>query len=193
MRSLQRLASAGVALSLCACANADAVPTATSADATAPPSTRAREPATLAPSASRTVGDLYVSSSGLWSIVVPPGWKLEAELESAAAFTRGNTIAEVLVSPSSGLTSEELEAEVLDFLSTWPGAADVESDFVRLPAGEALRATMVFGGPPGPRSRFISYTLLEAETRYVVSVRGRDNGNLLTAAEALAESFSVLE
>ena len=94
-----------------------------------------------------------------------------------------------------GLTLEELEAQKVGDLSWWPGAVEIESDFVQLPAGDAVRVTMATTETPtGPRNGFILYVIEEGDTQYVTSVRGpHDTDELLTEAEALAVSFVILD
>lgn len=64
---------------------------------------------------------------------------------------------------------------------------------MRLPAGDAVRATLRTTSPDaGPRV-FVVYVIEERDRRYAISVRGpEDDGELLADAEALTESFAVL-
>jgi hypothetical protein len=184
-----------VALLVSACGTVNELPTQTPVDRTATPSTRESDPASLEPTAAPGIGELHVGPGQLWSIVVPPGWEVVAENAYATALSRGQAIAEILVAPSSGLTAEELEAQRVDELSTWPGVAEVESDFVRVPAGDALRVTMATTElATSPAGAFILYVIEEGDTQYVISVRGpHDKDDLLTEAEAFAESFAILD
>lgn len=183
-----------VALLVSACATVDELPTQTPVDRTATPSTRESDPASLQPTAAPGIGELHVGLGQLWSIVVPPGWDVEMENESGTALIRDQALAEILLFPSSGLTAAELEAQRVDELSTWPGVAEVESDFVRLPAGTALRATIVTEMNPGRPMRFIFYTIEDEDRQYVISVRGwEDDDDLVTDARTLAESFDILD
>ena len=149
----------------------------------------------MAPTATPGAGELHVGSGELWSIVVPTGWEVVAENDSSTALSRGQAIAEILVAPSSGLTLEKLEAQEVSYLSTWPGTGEIESDVVRLPAGDAVRVTMATTETAaGPRNGFILYVIEEGDTRYAISVRGPHNTDeLLTEADALVESFAILD
>lgn len=140
---------------------------------------------------------VYVNETQGWSIVVPPGWEvLVAQDDCCFALHRDGVIAEVLVSPSGGLTLEQLQAEKVAFLGTWPGTDDLRSEIVRLPAGDAVRATLRTTTNPdtGP-GIFVLYAIeAGGDTQYVISVRGpQDDSQLLADAESLAESFAILD
>lgn len=139
---------------------------------------------------------VYVNETQGWSIVVPPGWEVVAQDDCCFALHRDGVIAEVLVSPSGGLTLEQLQAEKVAFLGTWPGTDDLRSEIVRLPAGDAVRATLRTTTNPdtGP-GIFVLYAIeAGGDTQYVISVRGpQDDSQLLADAESLAESFAILD
>lgn len=130
-----------------------------------------------------------------WSIVVPTGWEVVADSAHGTALHREQVIAEILLAPSSGLSFEELEAQKVRDLRTWPEGEAIESESVDLPAGDALRVTLgttELGSSPA--SAFILYVIEKGDTQYVISVRGpHTKDDLLTEAEALAESFAILD
>lgn len=186
-----------VALLVSACATVDELPTQIPADETATPTSRESNPASLEPTASAGTGDVHVGPGQRWSIVVPHGWELAWEDESSTTLIRGDQAsAEILNAPASGLSPDELEAQSVESFSTWPGVTEVELEWVRLPAGSALRATFfvtepVHGGP----MRWIFYTIEDEDTQYHFMVwgRGLDDDDLVTDARALAESFVILD
>lgn len=185
-------------LSLSACVAVDDS-SATATSASFEPSSAARTHASglpsLVPSAEATGHNAFVNAAGGWSIVVPRGWKVAGNINGDAALTRGDGgIAEILVSPASNLTLEQLEAQKVDDLSAWPGAEAVEAQIVRLPAGEAVRVSVTVEsiGPNAEPLIFILYVIEEGEKQYAISVRGPpDDPDLLDDAEALAESFTT--
>lgn len=196
-RSARPLAFACVPLLLSACgAVDDSSPTAraTSIDPSLAASTHASASPSLVPTADASPQRVHVSEAQGWSIVVPPGWEVAVETDSGTALIRDDAIAEILVSPSSGLTLEQLEAQKVVELSAWPGADEVEAQFVRLPAGEALSVTLETIGPNTEPGIFVLYVIEEGERQYAISVRGpQDDGDLLADAEALAESFAIID
>lgn len=193
LRSLMPLAFACVPLVLSACGTVDdASPTAsgTSADPTSAASTLP----SLVPTAEASAQAVYLNEAQGWSIVVPPGWEVAVNRDTGTALTRDEAIAEILVSPASGLTLEQLEAQKVDELGAWPGADAVEAQIVRLPAGEALRVTLETISPNTKPGIFVLYVIEEHERQYVISVRGfQDDGDLLADAEAFAESFAITD
>lgn len=202
LRASTPLAFACVPLLLGACgAVDDASPTAsgTSADPSSAASTHASASQSLPPTTGASPRDVYVNEAGGWSIVVPPGWDVAANREGDTALTRDQVIAEILVFPASGLTLEQLEAQKVDDLSAWPGAEVVQAQIVRVPAGEAVSVTLEIIHPnsePGifEPGIFVLYVIEEGERQYVISVRGpQDDGDLLQDAEALAESFAIID
>ena len=150
----------------------------------------------LTPTADSGSAGLLVNDAQGWSIVVPTGWKVVANGPSGTALTRNEAIGEIFVGPSSGLSLDELQARNVDEVTrSWQGViGDIESDFVSLPAGDALRLTFETGLETDSPGIFTSYVIEEGDTQYVISVRGsQDDDDLLAAAEALAESFAILE
>lgn len=135
----------------------------------------------------------YVSDSAGWSVAVPDGWELVARDDQAAiTLTRDGAIGEVYSSPSRGLGLEELLARTRQDLSTWEGAGAVEAEVVRLPAGEAVRATMETTSTEIGPGTFTAYVIDDGDRSYVVSVRGPGSGaDLLAVAEELAESLAI--
>jgi hypothetical protein len=139
-------------------------------------------------------GAAYVNERHGWSIVVPPGWDVrEAPDGCCVALEREGAIAEVLVSPSGGLTLEELQAEKMAFFRTWSGTDDHRSEIVPLPAGDAVMVTFRTSTNPdvGP-GIFVHYAIPRGDTQFVISVRGREDDRALVAeAEQLAESLAI--
>ena len=137
-----------------------------------------------APTASAGTWDVHVGPGQRWSIVVPRGWELAGEDESSTSLIRGDEAsAQILTAPATGLPPEELEAREVASFSTWPGVTEVESEWVRLRARNALRATFfvtepVNGGP----IRWIFYTIEDEHTKYVFMVIGRgfDDDSVVT-------------
>ena len=196
LRSVMPLAFAWIPLVLSACGSVDdASPIATgpSADPSSAASTDASSLASLVPTAEASAQAVYVNEAQGWSIVVPPGWEVAANSEGDTALTRDQVTAEILVSPASGLTIEQLEAQKVEELSAWPGVDGVEAQIVRLPAGEAVRASLETTTNAGP-GVLVFYWVEEGERQYVISIRGlQDDGDLLADAEALAESFALID
>ena len=196
LRSVMPLAFAWIPLVLSACGSVDdASPIATgpSADPSSAASTDASSLASLVPTAEASAQAVYVNEAQGWSIVVPPGWEVAANSEGDTALTRDQVTAEILVSPASGLTIEQLEAQKVEELSAWPGVDGVEAQIVRLPAGEAVRASLETTTNAGP-GILVFYWIEEGERQYVISIRGlQDDGDLLADAEALAESFALID
>ena len=171
------------------------VPTAT-ADSSEDPaptaSTRASGALAPTPTPDATTQALYVSESGGWSIAVPPGWELISSYGENISLSRAGAIAEVMVSPSWGLGLEQLEARTVQDLSAWPEAIDVETEVVRLPAGEAVWATLRMSGPEHGPLVLILYAMDDVDHHYAISVRGPGDGaDLQPVAKALAESFTI--
>lgn len=74
----------------------------------------------------------------------------------------------------------------------WPGAIDVQAEVVRLPAGEAIWATLKMDSPEHGPFVFVLYVMDDADRHYAISVRGPGDGaDLLPVANALAESFAI--
>ena len=196
LRSVMPLAFAWIPLVLSACGSVDdASPIATgpSADPPSAASTDASSLASLVPTAEASAQAVYVNEAQGWSIVVPPGWEVAANSEGDTALTRDQVTAEILASPASGLTIEQLEAQKVEELSAWPGVDGVEAQIVRLPAGEAVRASLETTTNAGP-GILVFYWIEEGERQYVISIRGlQDDGDLLADAEALAESFALID
>jgi len=204
LRSAWRLAFACAPLLLSACgAVVDSSPTAsgqvqvtaTARAAVFSPSTSQATTASPAQTAAPSAPTVYVNETQGWSIVIPPGWDVAAQDACCFALHRDGVIAEVLVSPSGGLTLEQLRAEKVAFLGTWAGTDDLRSEIVRLPAGDAIRATLQTTTNPdtGP-GIFVHYAIAEGDTQYVISARGpQDDSQLLADAEALAESIAILD
>ena len=196
LRSVMPLAFAWIPLVLSACGSVDdASPIATgpSADPSSAASTDASSLASLVPTAEASAQAVYVNEAQGWSIVVPPGWEVAANSEGDTALTRDQVTAEILASPASGLTIEQLEAQKVEELSAWPGVDGVEAQIVRLPAGEAVRASLETTTNAGP-GILVFYWIEEGERQYVISIRGlQDDGDLLADAEALAESFALID
>ena len=204
----RRLAIAIVPLVLAACGSLErslparsaddlASPSAAAEQSAVPPTTGATEApsltATAAPSAG---GQLYVNEAQGWSVVVPAGWELVAENEPWMALSGDDAIAEIGVLPSSGLTLRELEAQKVDeLLSSWSGVDAIESDLVRLPAGQAVRVTLESTSPDiNSPVTFTLYLIEEGGSQYAISVRGpQDRAKVIAAGEALAESFAILD
>lgn len=188
-----------VALLVSACAAVEELPTQIPVNETATPTSRESDQASLEPTSSAGPGDVHVGPGELWSIVVPPGWELAWADESVTTLIRDHTddvVAHIYNSPASGLAPEELEAREVASFSTWPGVTEVESEFARLPAGSALRATFfvtepVNGGP----MRWIIYIVEDEDTQYMIMIRGRglDDHDVVTDSRTLAESFVILE
>ena len=149
--------------------------------------------ASLVPSPEASPRDVYVSERGGWSIVVPDGWELlPGPDQVGASLSRDQAIAEILVSPGRGLTIEDLQEDQVQFLSSWPGAHDVESQIVSLPVGAAVRGSLETTDPSAGPYVFISHLIERGEWLYGISVRGpKDAGDLHAAANALAESFAI--
>jgi hypothetical protein len=149
----------------------------------------------MAPSADATMTTVYVNEAQGWSIEMPTGWNVLVENATGAALGGDDGFVEILLAPASGLTLEQREAQRVAEVNTWPGAAEIESDVVSLPAGEAVRLIFETELPPNaPPAWFIFYVFEEGETQYVMSVRGpKDNDELPAVAEALAESFAILD
>jgi len=208
LRPARRLAFACLPLLLSACGSMDvSLPTASGQVQESATASAASAPASSAPTAEATTASpaqttapsaptVYVNETQGWSIVVPPGWEVEAQDDCCVALHRDGVIAEVLVSPSGGLTLKELQAQKVAFLGTWPGTDDLRSEIVRLPAGDAVRATLRTTTNPdtGP-GIFVLYAIeAGGDTQYVISVRGpQDDSQLLADAESLAESFAILD
>ena len=196
LRSVMPLAFAWIPLVLSACGSVDdASPIANgpSADPSSAASTDASSLASLVPTAEASAQAVYVNEAQGWSIVVPPGWEVAANSEGDTALTRDQVTAEILASPASGLTIEQLEAQKVEELSAWPGVDGVEAQIVRLPAGEAVRASLETTTNAGP-GVLVFYWVEEGERQYVISIRGlQDDGDLLADAEALAESFALID
>ena len=143
------------------------------------------------PTAEATAQPRFVSESEGWSITVPPGWEVVSPNGMFAAIA-GGAIAEVLVSPSWGVTLEQLETRTLEDLSAWPEAVEVEAELVRLPAGDAVWAALEMNGPEHGPAVFILYRMDDGDRLYAISVRGPGDGaDLLPIAKALAESFAI--
>lgn len=197
LRALTPLAFACVPLLLGACGavdDASPIASGTSADPSSAASTHASASQSLLPTTGASPRDVYVNEARGWSIVVPPGWEVVANREEGMALTRDQVIAEILVFPASGLTLEQLEAQKVDDLSAWPGAEVVQAQIVRVPAGEAVSVTMEIIHPNSEPGIFVLYVIEEGERQYVISVRGpQDDGGLLQDAEALAESFAIID
>ena len=146
----------------------------------------------LAPSAEASPQAIHVNEANGWSIVVPPGWEVAANSVGDTALSREGAIAEILVFPASGLKLQQLQAQRVGELSAWPGVEAVEGQIVRLPAGEAVRTSLVTTSPNVEPIVFVSYAIEQGERQYVISVRGpQDDRELLQEAEALAESFAI--
>jgi len=205
LRATRHLAFLSLAIVFAACGGTDVPPPATSTSPAASGSTPPEQSAvpttpqadessvptlTAAPSPE---GELYVNEAQGWSVTVPAGWEVVGTGESAA-FVKDGLIAEVLVSPSSGLTLQELETQKVEFLSNWQGMVDIESELVRLPAGEAVWVTLESSVPDVVgQTTFTMYAIEEGDTQFVISVRALDDRErVLAAAEALAESFAIL-
>ena len=197
LRSVLPLALAWILLVLSACGSVDdASPTVNgpSADPSSGASTDASALPSLVPTAEASAQAVYVNEARGWSIVVPPGWEVAANSVGDTAVFRDQVIAEILVSPASGLTLEQLEAQRVDELSAWPGVDAVEAQIVRLPAGEAVRVSLETTNPNAEPGIFVLYVIEEGERQYVISVRGpQDDGDLLADAEAFAESFALTD
>ena len=204
VRWLRPLSCLGVLLATACGTTAPSLP-ATSADDSAratavadasavPPPTESLAPPSTASAVPSADGQLYVNEAGGWSVVVPAGWELGVGNDDAAFVTSDDYIGEIFVAPSSGLTLAELEVRKVDeLLSTWPGIQDIESDLVRLPAGDALRITFESTSPDtNSRNALASYIIEHNDRQYVISVRGPyDRDQVLAAAEALATSFAL--
>ena len=202
LRYARPLALACVSLLLSACTAMDSSPAATpnmpvpaaTADASedpAPTSRHASGGTAPTPTADATAQARYVSEAGGWSIAVPPGWEVVFP-EGMFAASGGGAIAEVLVSDSWGLTLEQLKTRTLEDLSAWPEAVEVETELVRLPAGDAVWAALEMNGPEHGPAFFILYRMDDGDGLYAISVRGPGDGaDLLPIAKALAESFAI--
>jgi hypothetical protein len=149
----------------------------------------------MAPTPDPSTPMAYVNKGQAWSIGLPDGWTVERDDASGAILLADDAFAEILLAPASGLTPRQHEAKRLAEFTTWPGAGEIESDVVSLPAGKAIR--LIFKTAPGPNaapSWFIFYVFEEGDTQYVMSVRGpTDNEDVPAVAEALAESFAILD
>ena len=181
------------------------VPATTAATSNDAPPSAPRGPS-LAPSVTPSAGSAearYVSQAGGWSVAVPAGWEVEArEDQGSIMLLRDGAIGEIFTSPSSGLAIEELLAQTVELLSTWEGADAPEAAVVRLPAGEAVWATMATrdayngsdtGAPATPIDGTItSYQIDDGESWYSISVRGTA-ANLPEVAKDLAESFAIAD
>ena len=196
LRCVRPLAFAWLPLVLSACGivdDASPIANGPSADPSSAASTDASSLASLVPTAEASAQAVYVNEAQGWSIVVPPGWEVAANSEGDTALTRDQVTAEILASPASGLTIEQLEAQKVEELSAWPGVDGVEAQIVRLPAGEAVRASLETTTNAGP-GILVFYWIEEGERQYVISIRGlQDDGDLLADAEALAESFALID
>jgi hypothetical protein len=205
LRRARRLAFACLPLLLGACGTMDdssmtasgqVQESATARAASAPASSApTAEPTTASPvqSTASNAPTVHVNETEGWSIVVPPGWEIVAQRDCCVALHRDGVIAEVLVAPSSGLTLEALEAQKVDDLSTWPGVVGIESDFVSLPAGDAVRVTVASELDTGSQV-FDLHVIEQGDTQYLISVRGpQGDSQLLADAESLAESFAILD
>ncbi len=173
--------------------SATASPASTAASSAPTATVATASPAQTAAPSSPTV---YVSETHGWSVVVPRGWEVVAQNDCCVALHRAGVTAEILVSPSGGLTIEQLQAEKVAFLGTWPGTNDLRSEIVRLPAGDAVRATLrTTTNPDAGPGIFVLYAIeAGGDTQYVISVRGpQDDSELLADAETLAESFVILD
>lgn len=165
---------------------------------TAVPSSSASTAASASPSPEATTEasphGVYVNEAMGWSIVVPPGWEVTTNSTGDTAVTRDQVIAEILVSPASGMTLEQLAAQRMADLRTWPGMDAVEGEIVRLPVGDAVRTTLEMTHPDGEQAVFVSYAIEQGGRQYVISVRGpQDDGDLLVDAEAFASSFALTD
>ena len=190
--ALSRLAVVGVPLVLAACATVGESSTGASAGTSVPPSLQASRAASLAPTIDPRMPTVYVNEAQGWSIGMPTGWNVGAENPTGAVLSGDDAFIEILLAPATGLTLEQREAQRVAEVSTWPGVGEIESDVVSLPAGEAVR--LVFETGLAPPAWFIFYVFEEGDNQYVMSVRGpKDNDELPTVAEALAESFAILD
>jgi hypothetical protein len=161
------------------------------AETPASPTAAASDAASLAPSPTASVAaGLYVNEAGGWSIMLPAEWEVASENGSDAFLIRDDMIAEVLVGPSTGQTLQELEAEKVEHLSTWSGAGNIESDIVRLPAGEAIKVSIKWANEIDS-GVFILHMIEKGDRQYAISVRGPE----VSAAdvEALVQSFVILD
>jgi len=198
LRSVMPLAFACIPLVLSACGSVDdasPIGNRQSADPSSAASTDASALPSLVPTAEASAQAVYVNEAQGWSIGVPPGWEVEANSVGDTALTRDQVMAEILVSPASGLTLERLQAQKVDELSAWSGVDGVEAQIVRLPAGEAVRVALETATNPNAEPDvFVFYVIEEGERQYVISVRGpQDDGDLLADAEAFAESFALTD
>ena len=133
-----------------------------------------------------------MSESGGWSIAIPAGWDVVSQTDGSVALSGTGGIAEVLVSPSWGLSLEELGARTVEDLSAWPGVVDVETELVRLPAGDAVRATIESSTPESEPTIFTLYAMDDEAGHYAISVRGlRGGADWAAVANAIAESFAI--
>ena len=195
---LRAFAGASVLLSACAAMDSSPavmlstpVPIAT-ADLSEDPAPTASTRASSTPTPAATPQSIYVSESGGWSISVPPGWELTLSYGENISLSRAGAIAEVMVSPSWGIGLEQLEARTVQDLNVWPEAIDVEAEVVRLPAGEAVWATLEMSSPEHGPLVFILYAMDDVDHHYAISVRGPGDGvDLQPVAKALAESFAI--
>lgn len=194
MTSVSRLAIALSLVALAGCGTAPA-PSASRVARTPFPEQGTEErpgrAASPVPDPEESPRDVYASEAGGWSIVVPDGWELVGVGPDGtdAMLTRGEAIAEILVTPAEGLTLDELQAQQVDFLSGWLGARDVASEIVRLPAGQFVRGSLETTDPPFV---FVVYGMESGDSRYGISVRGpKDAGDLEAVANAIAESFAI--
>lgn len=137
---------------------------------------------------------VYVNEAQGWSLAMPDGWDVGPETDTGAFLSGDEGYVEILLAPATGLTPEQREAQrVAHIRSTW-GVDEIESDVVSLPAGEAVRLMFETGEAQGPAAWYIFYVFEEGDTQYVMSVRdSKDNDELRAIAEALAESFAILD
>jgi len=197
IRALLRLV---LALVLAACAeNAptaepSATDTAVSPSASASGDISPSEPASPAPTADPSMTIVYVNEAQGWSIGMPDGWEALHETDSGAILGGDEGFVEILLAPATGLTPEQREAQrVADISSSW-GVDEIDSEVVSLPAGEAVRLMFEMGTASHPRAWYIFYVFEEGDTQYVMSVRdSKDNDELRAMAEALADSFAILD
>ncbi len=199
------LACAGLMLAACSApdlppaetpnASSPAATAATFDDASPSASLAASVAPSVTPAAAGSAEARYVSESGGWSVAVPAGWELVAREDQAAiTLTRDGAIAEVFSSPSRSLGMEELLARTVDDLSAWEGADVPEAEVVRLPAGEAVWATMATTSAEIGPGTFTAYVIDDGDSSYVISVRGPANGaDLLVVAADLAESLAITD
>jgi hypothetical protein len=182
-----------LALGACGAVDDASLMASSSSDFTPAASTHASGSQSLVPTPAASPGDVYVNEARGWSIVVPTGWELMENSIGDVALTRDQVIAEILVFPASGLTLEQLQAQKQDDLSAWQGAGLPEAQIVRIPAGEAVNITMEIAHPNGNPGVFVLYVIEKGEWQYVISLRGPQDDRVLADAEALAESFAIID